>query len=276
MSITPDGVQIGPLTLSFFGLIVVAALAVGGGISWLEARRRGEDPAIVLDALTWGLLFGVIAARLFYVWNPPPSVAAYYDRRWYLTHLFDLQAGPLAIWSGGLGMAGALAGGLLGVYLWLRRRRVDVWRWADILTPGALAGLTISAWANLVNRQMYGPPTDLPWGMVIAHPVPPYDVYPPGTRFHPTPAYLSLWALIVLGIVWGVRLRWKERLRQGELSLLATLLYTPGLFLADFLRVDVNHGLLGLTGTQALALLLFGGAGWLLWRRRTGGSPPVG
>ncbi len=268
MSFTPFGIHLGPLTLSYFGLILLLAMAVGGVISYRRARARGQDPELVIDALTWGLIGAVILARLFYIWNPPPSVAELYSRRWYLTHPFDLQVGPLAIWSGGFGPAGALLGGLLGVFIFLKRRGVDIWLWADILTPGSLAGLAIACLANIVNQQMYGPPTSLPWGIAVLSPVPPYNdlnLYPAGTRFHPTPAYLSLWSLAVLGIVVWVESR--RGLQPGDLFLLAALIFLPGLFVADFLRLDLSRSLFGLSGVQVMAVLLLIGGLWIGLRR---------
>jgi phosphatidylglycerol:prolipoprotein diacylglycerol transferase len=259
MQITRYGVQIGLVTLSFFGLILITAMAVGWYVAQHEAKRRGQDAGLVVDVLTWGLILGVVVGRLFYILNPPPSVAVIYDRRWYLLHPFDLQVGPLAIWSGGLGMAGVLVGAVLGAVFVLRRRRADLRLWADILVKGLLAGLVVAPFANLVNEQMIGPPTTLPWGMTIQRRLPPYDdlaLYPPDTRFHPTPAYLSLWALATLVIIWWVERRWAARLRTGDLFLLATAIYASGLFAADFLRVDMSRSLLGLTGMQVLALLI--------------------
>lgn len=271
MSVDHLGIHLGPVTFSFFGLILLAALVAGGFWAYRTARREGENPEHVIDLLTWGSALGIVVARLFYVWNPPPFVSAFYDRRWYLTHPFDLQVGPLAIWSGGLGMAGALVGGVLGVVLALWRRKLDLPLWADILTPGALLGLAIAAWANGVHRQMYGPPTALPWGVSIASPAAPYNdytLYPPGTtRFHPTPAYVSLWALVTLGVVLLAGRRFAARMQPGDRFLLAAVVYLPGLFLLDFLRVDVNRGLLGLTGMQSLALLALVALVWLGVRR---------
>jgi phosphatidylglycerol:prolipoprotein diacylglycerol transferase len=263
MQVTRYGIQVGLVTFSFFGLILIVAMAIGWHVAQREVKRRGQEAGLVVDVLTWGLILGVVIGRLFYILNPPPSVAAIYDRRWYLLHPFDLQIGPLAIWSGGLGMAGVLVGAVLGAVIVLRRRRVDLRLWADMLVKGLLAGLAVAPFANLVNEQMMGPPATVPWGMVIQRRVPPYDnltLYPPETRFHPTPAYLSLWALVSLMIVWWVERRWAARLRTGDLFWLATIVYVPGLFAADFLRIDVSRSLFGLTGMQVLAILIMIGA----------------
>jgi phosphatidylglycerol---prolipoprotein diacylglyceryl transferase len=271
MRFTPVGIEIGPLSLSFFGLIVLTALIAGGYYAQLRARRMRQDMDIVTDLLMWGLVVGVIVGRIFYVWNPPPSVAAFYDRTWFLTHPFDLQIGPLAIWSGGLDSAGALPGGLIGAGYVLWRKGVDRWLWADILAPAALLGLTFAPIANLVNQQMYGPPASLPWAVFIQNPISPYATE---THFHPTPGYLALWALICLiTILW---IEHQHPFRKGNLALATVFLYSPGLFAADFVRLNINRGLLGLTGMQWVALLMIGTAGALLyWRRTYSISPSI-
>lgn len=272
MQLTSVGLQLGPLTLSYFSLAVVVAVLVGGIITALAARRKHEDPTAVFDLFAWMLILGVVVSRLFYIWNPPPSVAGLYNREWYLTHPLDLQAGVLAVWGGGLGMAGMLVGASLGASLFLRRAGLDVWLWADILVPGLLVALIIAPWGNVLSGQLVGPPTNLPWGIAAAYHPPPYDnalLYPPGTRFHPTPAYLSIWALLTAAGVWAINRRREGRLQNGSLFLMATLIYVPGLFLADFLRIDVPRPFLGLSGMQTLALLvILAVAGIVIWRRR--------
>jgi phosphatidylglycerol:prolipoprotein diacylglycerol transferase len=277
---TVDGfaVHVGPISLSFFGLILVAGLLAGAFLAAWLARKREENPEYVWDALTWALLLGIILSRLFYISNPPPSaVAQGYTTRWYVMHPFNLFDGPLAIWHGGLSQTGALIGGTLGAWLFTLRQKLDVRKWADIVTPGILLGLAIAGWANVVDQKMYGPPTELPWGIPIVaditvnRRIPPYDdllLYPVEMRFHPTPAYLSLWALMCLGIVLLVQARFNNRLRDGDIALIGVLICAPGLFLADLLRAEVSTVVFGLTGTQILAILVFGAALAVFVRRR--------
>ncbi len=259
MQITQPALHLGPLTVTWFSLIAIVSMVIGGVVTGWAARRRGEDPIIVFDLLGWMLVLGVVLARLFYVLNPPPSVAALYSREWYLAHPLDLQIGPLAVWSGGLSMAGMLVGAALGALLVIRRHRLDGWLWADIVVLGLLLILIIGPWGSLLAGQMIGPPTSMPWGVVIDHPPSPYDntsSYPPGTLFHPTPAYLSLWALLVEGGMWGLNKCYATRFQKGDTFLSVSLLYGIGLFLADFLRVDVSRVILGLSGLQILALAI--------------------
>jgi phosphatidylglycerol:prolipoprotein diacylglycerol transferase len=266
---TPGGILLEDFPISPFGLVMLAAAGGGLAISAWLAARQGRDAGVLLDLAVWALVGAIVAGRLFYIWNPPPSVAVFYNRRWFLTHVFDLQVGPLAVWNGGFGRAGLLLGGVVGVALTLRRGDHDLWAWADVLTPGTLVMLAILPWANLVNGQLLGPPTTLPWGV----PVPEgmnlavaQDVITESVRLHPTPAYASLWAVIVLAVALLIRKRggW---FGPGWQSVVAAGLYLTGLFWLDFLRLDVSRGLLGLTGLQVICALGAAACGVLVWRR---------
>ena len=268
------GIRLGVLTISYFGLILLLAVLVAVAISWREARRRGQTPHVLFGVLTWALVLGVVVGRLVYVLAPPPSVAQIYSRSRYFSHPLDLQLGPFAIWSGGLNRAGIAIGAALGALISLRRQGCDLRTWADTLTPGLLAGLVIAPWATVVNEQLFGPPTVLPWGMALARRAAPYNdltLYPPGTRFHPTPAYVSLWVLGAMAAWLLLRRRFAGRLQPGETFVLAAALVTPGIFLADFLRADVTRLLLGLSIFQWLSLVVM--LGVVMWavRRITGG-----
>lgn len=252
MQAGPTGFEIGAVTIGYFGLIVTAAAAVGVLVTLWRARSR-IAPLTVLDAAVWIVVGAVLGGRLFYVLNPPPSVAQFYDRRWFLSHPLDLQAGPLAVWNGGLGSAGVMLGGLAAGLILLWRRELDLGAAADALAPGVLLALAVLPWANLATGQLLGPPTGLPWAV--------------GTgNVHPTPAYASLWAVLAFGLLWWLRRGWLADAPQGALALAAALLFLPGVFLVGFLQVDVSRGLLGLSGGQWMALALWAAAAALAAR----------
>jgi phosphatidylglycerol:prolipoprotein diacylglycerol transferase len=269
-------INIGPVAIRYFGLILIVGMVAGGYLATREARRRGQNPEHLLDALTWGLIGGLVGARLLHVLNPPPSMQVQgLTAGWYLAHPFDLQQGPFAIWNGGLSAVGALLGGLLAVCIFLWRNKLAVWVWADILIFGLLLGAAIASWGNIVNQQLYGPPTSAPWGMrVIAERrLPPYTdltAWPLTDGFHPIPAYQSLWGLATLGALWLIERRRGERLVAGDLFLLGALIYLPGLFALDFLRLDNSRMLAGLSLEQGVMVVLFGLALYAFIRRRRG------
>jgi phosphatidylglycerol:prolipoprotein diacylglycerol transferase len=261
MQIDRVGIHFGALTLTFFGLLLVAGLMAGGYLATRAARRRDENPDHVVDGLTWAILGGLVGARLFHIFAPPLSMATQgLTTVYYLTHPFDLQYGPLAIWSGGLNALGALVGGVFGLWIYTRRQRLDFPLWADIAALGAPLGIAIGSAGNLTSGRVPGLETALPWGITAAS---------GGTRCHPAPAYLSLWALLVLGGLHWIERRSGERLRPGDLSLWFVVLLMPGLFLFEAFRAERRLLLAHLSVIQiAATLACVGGSLWLGARHR--------
>src|SRR5689334_8485518 len=128
------------LPLRYYGIILVTGAFIGGYLSSLEARRKGENPDLVWDGILWGLIFGIIGARLWHILTPPPSmVAEGKTTLWYLQHPLD----AIDVRNGGLGLPGAVAGGLFGVFLFTRRHKLNWGYWVDISAPGLALGQAI-------------------------------------------------------------------------------------------------------------------------------------
>ena len=117
----------GDLQVRYYGIIIVTALLVGAWVASRLARRSGLDADHIWGGLTWGIIPGIIFARLWFVLFPPISLTAgcgvdggrCQDTAWFLQNFFDLNNGAIAIWSGGLSIFGAVLGGMLGVWLYL-------------------------------------------------------------------------------------------------------------------------------------------------------------
>jgi phosphatidylglycerol:prolipoprotein diacylglycerol transferase len=197
-------------------------------------------------------VYGVLFARLFYILNPPPSVVVFYDTTWYFSHPFDLQAGPLAIWSGGLSFAGAVVGVTVAVLFVLHRNKVDFWNWADRVINGLLVGAALVPWGNIVNQHQYGLPTTLPWGMLVEHPAAPFESY---TLFHPVPAYVSLLAFAILVTTVLLRKRIPDIVGAGGQFLIVVIVYFSGIFALEFLRADNNAVVFNLTDIQLVSVI---------------------
>jgi len=242
-----------------FALLTAVALGVGGGVTMWRARSQdGAIPTVFL-AMIWAVALGVVVGRVFYVLNPPPSVVVYYSRSWYATHLLDLQIGPLAFWSGGLGSGGIAVGAMIAVGVVAWRLCLDITQWADWLIVGLMSGLAIAPLGNFLSGSMFGPPTGMPWGMVLAERISPYDDlahYPSSMRFQPTPVYFVLLALVVLGSLLVVERRRKEHRPAGILFSLGWGAYCSGAFLLGFLQSDVSRGFLNLSGLQGIMFVM--------------------
>jgi phosphatidylglycerol:prolipoprotein diacylglycerol transferase len=164
------GICIGPLPVRFYGIIIVTAALIGGFIATREARRRGENTERIWDALIWIVIAGIIGARLYHVLSTPAGCAEnvpFCGFPWYRNHPIDAIIG---ITQGGLGIFGAIIGGLIVVVLYVRRYKLSLARYLDIAAPALLIAQAIGRWGNFVNQELYGPPTDLPWGLAIDAP----------------------------------------------------------------------------------------------------------
>ena len=105
-----DGFAVGPLFIRFYGIILMLGAVAGGWVASREVKRRGYDPEMVWDLLVYLIIGGVIGARLWHIFTPPPSsIAQGFTTQYYLTHPLD----ALAIWKGGLGIPGTIIGGLI-------------------------------------------------------------------------------------------------------------------------------------------------------------------
>jgi phosphatidylglycerol:prolipoprotein diacylglycerol transferase len=243
------GIHLGPLYFRFYGIILMVGALAAAVLARRMMRRDGRDPDLVWDAFMWALVLGIIGARLYHVFTPSESLLALgIDTRYYLTHPLDI----LFTWRGGLGMPGAIAGGVLGVYIFTRRRRISFPMMLDYAAPGLALAQAIGRWGNFVNQELYGPPTSLPWGIFI-RPENRMVGYESFERFHPLFLYESLWNLAVaLFLVWAW-LRLRDRLRPGDLFLGYLVGYPLGRFLLEFIRLDYVEAF-GLNLNQALML----------------------
>ena len=92
----PEGFNIGPLFIRFYGLIIMSGAVAGAFLAVREARRRGYDSEIVWDLFVYLLIGGIVGARIWHILTPSPSTGI--TTSWYLTHPLD----ALAVWKGGL------------------------------------------------------------------------------------------------------------------------------------------------------------------------------
>lgn len=263
----PSGFTIGPLPVRFYGIIIMLGVLAGAWLATKEAKRRGLDSDVVWDGLIWVIIAGVIGARLWHVFTPTPTdIAAGLTTRYYLTHPLDM----LAIWKGGLGVPGAVIGGAAAIFIFARRKRLDVLVWMDIAAPGLALAQAIGRWGNFVNQELYGPPTDLPWGIPIEpqYRLPGFQEY---THFHPLFLYESLWNLLNMAILLWVGRRFEDKLIPGDIFLGYLIFYPIGRFLLEFIRLD-SAQIAGINANQTFMLVVALAAAsaiiWRHWRQR--------
>ena len=222
----PTGVyHVGPLTIHMYGLMLLIAIAA---CIWLTGRRWvrwGGDWDLVYRVAIWGVIFGIVGARIYHLitsWNQDAAIHAH----WY---------GPFAVWSGGLGIWGAIPFGVLAGAWVVRRSGNSVALFMDAVAPGLLLAQGIGRWGNYWNQELYGKATTLPWGLKI-------DATP-GVLHHPTFLYEFVWDLLaVLALLWIDR---RFKLRRPALFSLYVAFYTAFRTYEETLRIDPSNHFAG-------------------------------
>jgi len=247
-----------------YALCIVAGIVAACAVTEARMRRRGAPKWAVLDVAVWAVPFGIVGARIYHVLTSPDA---------YFGPDGDL-ARAVKIWEGGLGIWGAVVGGAIGAWIACRQMGIPLTLVADALAPGLPLAQAIGRLGNWFNNELYGGPTDLPWGLKI------YRIDPETGRaatdpagnpqllgtFHPTFLYELLWNLGVAALVWQLDRRW--RFGKGRAFALYVMAYTAGRLWIETMRTDPAEHILGLRLNVWTSLLVFLGALVYFVRRR--------
>ena len=252
---TISSFELGPVTIHFYALFILAGIVVATIVTSGRMKARGMEAGLAIDIAIWAVPFGIVGGRLFHVFT---HVNDYFGpgRDW--TSMFKL-------WEGGLAIYGALIFGTLGAYIAcqvdLKKLRITsagirFLSFADALVPGLLAAQALGRWGNFFNNELFGEPTDLPWGLEIPWANPNYpNGLPEGILFHPTFLYESLWSL--LGIAVLLLLESRFNLRWGRMFAAYLMWYSLGRFFIEGIRLDPSDVFLGLRTNQWSAVIAF-------------------
>ena len=175
----------------FYGILITLGVVVATLLASAEAKRRGQDPDIIWDMLFWVVIAGIVGARIWHILTPPPSMVAQgITTQYYLSHPLLM----LDIRNGGLGIPGAVFGGVLAMWIYTRKKKISLVAWLDITAPGLALAQAIGRWGNFFNQELYGAPTNLPWKIFIdpAHRLPGFENF---AFYHPLFLYELLWDL---------------------------------------------------------------------------------
>lgn len=267
--IDPIAFQIGPLQVHWYGIIIASAILVAAVLGTRLAKAKGEDPEEGWSMLLFVVLVAVVGARLYHV-----------------IHEWDFYIeNPILIpqvWNGGVGIPGAIAGAVVAIWIYTRRKGLNFARWLDIWGTATLLGQAVGRLGNFVNQELYGGPTTLPWGIPIdaEHRIAAYadlNAFPvETTRFHPLFAYEAALNLIGLGVLLFVGWRFARRLYAGDIFLMYLMWYSAVRFALEPFRSD-NWVIAGVPTAMWLAAITFVAAGALLVYRHVKGwgSPSV-
>ncbi len=221
-------VHLGPLLIHMYGVMLLLGIAAAIWLTGVRWVRFGGDWDLIFRAAVWGVAGGVVGARLYHdltSWSEVPSA-------WW---------GFAAVWKGGLGVWGGIAGGVLaGCVVW-RRAGQSIALGLDAVAPGLLLAQGIGRWGNWWNQELFGKPTSLPWGLKIDSQ---HNMgHAAGTTFHPTFLYEFGWDVLMVGVLLYVDRRF--RIRRPALFALYVSLYTAFRTFEETLRIDPSKHFAG-------------------------------
>ncbi|MGA2489844.1 MAG: prolipoprotein diacylglyceryl transferase [Anaerolineales bacterium] len=260
MQSLPDGFNI-PLPffntsfhIYFYGILIMLGVVAAAFLAQAEAKRRGVNPDYIWDALFWIVLAGIVGARLWHIFTPQKDMLVPDPVTGKLVNPYFVGGVPrildiINIRNGGLGIPGAIIGGLLALWLYCRNKKISFLTLVDTIIPGVALAQAIGRWGNFFNQELYGKPTTLPWGIHIsaAHRIDIYTdmtKYPATTLFHPLFLYESIWNLINMALLLWLARRFEKWLKGGDLLYIYMMMYSIGRFCLDYLRVGTisfNH-----------------------------------
>ena len=236
--------HLGPIPIRAYGLIIACAILISVYWSARRYQKRGGDPDLFYDVALWAVPAGIVGARVYHVITSPDAY-------------FGQGGKPLmafAIWNGGLGIWGAVAGGALAAWLVVRHRGQRLGPIADSLAVPLLAAQALGRWGNWFNQELFGAPTTLPWGLRIDNAHLPSG-YASGTLFHPTFLYECLWNLAGVAVL--LLIDRQIKVKSGQLFASYIMVYTLGRVWIEMLRIDDAHHFLGLRINVWTSIVVF-------------------
>lgn len=213
-----------------YAIIILIAIIVAA--IWVHRRlnKRGAEPGVVLDIVLWAVPLGIVGARFYHVFTHPND---YFYSGANLWNVF-------AIWDGGNAIFGALLGGAIGVWIACRISGLRFTTFADALAPALLLAQAIGRLGNYFNQELFGLPTNLPWGLEISSSNTAIPVgLPANTLFQPLFLYEMIWNIIGVFV-----LLWLERhfhLQWGKLLAVYLIWYGLGRSYLESIRIDPSE-----------------------------------
>ena len=254
----PILLQIGPMTLTWYGIFIVGGAVLATWIAARYARMDGESPDHVWNLLAWALIVGIIGARLYHVFSSPADGVGW---AYYREHPMDI----INFWNGGfkgLGIYGGLAGGVFAFWVYCRINKLDTLQYLGYFAPNVLLAQAAGRMGNFVNQELYGPATNAAWAFHInpAYPCQPVMNLPEGIQhcgtgaispltqqtldwyanngFHPTFFYEAGWNVIMFLLLTLLVRYAGQRMRTGDPVWLYFIAYSVGRYWVESLRPD--------------------------------------
>jgi phosphatidylglycerol:prolipoprotein diacylglycerol transferase len=242
INIDPVLFSLGPLSVRWYGLMYIVGIVVGLLVVWRYAKVKGLTSNQMENFVIWAVPAGFIGARLYYVVQQP--LGPYLSEPWRI----------IAFWEGGMAFYGAIFAVVLTVIIVALRQKISIWKILDVAVLFAIVGQFFGRIGNIINGDVLGYPTTLPWGFVYTHPnsfAPSHDI-----AYQPAAVYEAISNIILFSILWSLR----NKFRDGWLFFIYIFGYSLSQILIFFLRDNVVI-IGGLKQAQLTAIVVMIAAG---------------
>lgn len=252
-------IQLGPLPIYWYGVIIAFGAALGLYIATKEADRLGLKKDLIVDLIIYAVPVAILSARIYYVifeWD------RYVGGPWWKI---------FAIWEGGIAIHGALIGSVITAIIYTRIQKISFWQVADILAPGLIIGQAIGRWGNFMNQEAHGGPIAESTYNSFHQYLPDFimnNMCIDGVMYHPTFLYESFWNILVLVLLLVLR---RFNPLRGEVFLSYVVAYSVGRYFIEGLRTDSLYAFGDIRMAQLISLVLIIGVVILaIYRRKSG------
>ncbi|WP_226580510.1 prolipoprotein diacylglyceryl transferase [Halobacillus litoralis] len=256
----PVFLQLGPISIYWYGLIIATGAFLGLWIATRETERLGLKKDYMVDIVVFAIPAAIVCARIYYVvfeWD------RYAGGPWWKV---------FAVWEGGIAIHGALIGSVLTAYLYTKVKKISFWMMADIAAPSIILGQAIGRWGNFMNQEAHGGPVSESFYNTYMQYLPNFinqQMCIDGAIYHPTFLYESLWN--ITGFVLLLILRHKFNPRRGEVFLSYVIWYSVGRFFIEGMRTDSLYLFGEIRTAQFISIVLVAGALIIMAYRRKSG-----
>lgn len=255
MTIDPIAFRLGPISVAWYGLIIVIGMILAIYLISREAEKRGISEDSIVDIALWTIPIGIVGARIYYV-------------LFELEHYLDNPIRMFYIWEGGLAIYGGVIAGFLTIFYLAKKKEIPLLLLTDVIAPYLMLAQAIGRWGNFINQEAHGGEVSHPFlenlmlpefiieGMQIN-----------GAYYHPTFLYESVWS--VIGVILILALRNREHfLLRGEATAGYLIWYGVGRFLIEGMRTDSLYmGSFRVSQIVSIVLILLG-IGLIIYQRR--------
>jgi phosphatidylglycerol---prolipoprotein diacylglyceryl transferase len=235
IDVNPVAFYIGSIAVRWYGIMYAVGIAIGLLVAWPYARSKGISQNHLENIIYWSIPAGLIGARLYYVAQQP--LLPYLSEPWRI----------LAFWEGGMAFYGAIFAVAIVLLVAGWRMQISVLRLLDVAGLFGVTGQFFGRIGNIINGDVIGYPTNLPWGFIYANPnsfAPRHDI-----AYQPAAVYEALINILLFGLLWWQR----NKVKPGVLFFMYILGYSISQIIVFFWR-DNEVMFLGLKQAQLTAI----------------------